>query len=156
MIDYNFTVYCSQNYDPRFWWMFHCAILFVFIYTKKLFLQGRLDGEDRSDRTHSRRQPSHIVSTAAPNKDPSLPVYCCSQCPFFTSTRDHFQRHLRTHGQEKPYACPYCPRRFDQSGYLKYHIRTHTGERPFLCSVCSQSFTRNTYLKKHTLIHHSQ
>ncbi|XP_068211594.1 zinc finger and BTB domain-containing protein 14-like isoform X15 [Palaemon carinicauda] len=104
----------------------------------------------------SRREPRNETSTSTPSEDVNIPVFYCSQCPFFTSQRTSFQQHFCAHGREKPYPCPYCPRRFDQSGYLKYHIRTHTGERPFLCSVCSQSFTRNTYLKKHMLIHHSQ
>lgn len=62
----------------------------------------------------------------------------CSFCGKAFATRDHLNRHVRTHTKEKPYPCNYCDMRFSMVQNLRRHEKLHTGERPFKCDVCGK------------------
>lgn len=64
----------------------------------------------------------------------------CSYCGKAFATRDHLNRHVRTHTKEKPYPCNYCEMRFSMVQNLRRHEKLHTGERPFKCDVCGKGF----------------
>lgn len=64
--------------------------------------------------------------------------YTCSYCSKPFKSRDHLNRHVRTHTKEKPYHCTTCGMNFSMVQNLRRHEKLHTGERPFKCDVCGK------------------
>ena len=79
----------------------------------------------------------------------NLKYYQCKQCPKFYDTKYLINRHLITHGRNKPFACDQCNKSFSQKCDLNRHMMVHSGTRQYACSVCGKSFKRNDYLMKH-------
>jgi len=55
--------------------------------------------------------------------------YQCTQCPYQTTQREHFRRHVDS---------------------------VHHNLRPFLCDICGQRFKRHDALLQHALVHNDQ
>ncbi len=49
--------------------------------------------------------------------------------------------------------CPYCGDPFTRREHMERHIRSHTQERPFICSICSKTFARKDLLTRHSKNH---
>ncbi|KAH7357520.1 hypothetical protein BKA66DRAFT_562431 [Pyrenochaeta sp. MPI-SDFR-AT-0127] len=77
----------------------------------------------------------------------------CDQCGSCFQRREHYQRHLRTHTQEKPFACSVCGNSFGRIDSLaRHHSSTHTdattqmamlkpGERQRVSRACKRCST---------------
>lgn len=82
--------------------------------------------------------------------------YFCLVCPYITSSRDDFQKHVfKGHTNTKETLCPKCNKKMS-SQYLGKHLMvTHSIEKPFICMVCQESFKSLSVVhchmtKKHT------
>lgn len=64
--------------------------------------------------------------------------YTCSYCSKAFPSRDHMNRHIRTHTKEKPYHCSTCGMNFSMVQNLRRHEKLHTGERPYKCDMCGK------------------
>lgn len=50
--------------------------------------------------------------------------------------------------------CPYCPRQFVFNSLFERHMRSHTNERPFQCNLCSYRAKHRANLKSHYVFKH--
>ncbi|CAG2053163.1 unnamed protein product [Timema podura] len=64
-----------------------------------------------------------------------------------------YEKHQRTHSEDKPYGCNICGKRFSRTHQLENHMIVHSGLKPFPCHVCSRKFARSSDLKRHLPIH---
>jgi len=78
-------------------------------------------------------------------------------CGKVLGTRYSLQKHLRLHGDIRPFTCNFsgCQKRFHESNTLKRHFRIHTGERPFKCCFagCIKAFADNSNYHRHLQSH---
>lgn len=79
----------------------------------------------------------------------NLKYYQCKLCPKVYDTKYLLNRHLITHGSNRPFACEQCGKAFSQKCDLNRHMSVHNGARQHSCSVCGKSFKRSDYLAKH-------
>ena len=47
---------------------------------------------------------------------------------------------------EKRLVCPYCPRIFNKNDHFNRHVRSHTNEKPFGCKICGRFYPRRYVL----------
>ncbi|KAL4236307.1 hypothetical protein ACF0H5_004694 [Mactra antiquata] len=78
-----------------------------------------------------------------------LKYYQCKLCPKIYDTKYHLNRHLITHGGNRPHCCDQCGKSFSQKCDLNRHMNVHNNLRNYACSVCGKSFKRADYLSKH-------
>lgn len=65
----------------------------------------------------------------------------CRHCEHTFHRLYDFERHQRTHTQERPYACEECPSKFTRSDHLTEHVRAlHRKEFSYKCKQCPESF----------------
>lgn len=79
----------------------------------------------------------------------NLKYYQCKLCPKVYDTKYLLNRHLITHGSNRPFACELCGKSFSQKCDLNRHMNVHNAARQYSCSVCGKSFKRSDYLAKH-------
>ena len=78
-----------------------------------------------------------------------LKYYQCKLCPKVYDTKYHLNRHLISHGGNRPHMCKVCGKTFSQKCDLNRHTNVHNNLRKHTCSVCGKSFKRADYLTKH-------
>ncbi|KIW34139.1 uncharacterized protein PV07_00935 [Cladophialophora immunda] len=49
--------------------------------------------------------------------------------------------------------CPYCSREFHKTDHYNRHVRSHTNERPFGCNICGKFYSRRDTLSRHVKTH---
>ena len=81
-------------------------------------------------------------------------LFNCDQCNYSGNSKCHFNRHVKTHSDEKPYNCPEegCDYKARRSDHIFTHrIRKHQNLKPFLCTTlgCSYSSKQNSDLRRH-------
>ncbi|KAL4901595.1 hypothetical protein BDW74DRAFT_71374 [Aspergillus multicolor] len=54
---------------------------------------------------------------------------------------------------KKSCVCPYCQRDFRRREHLQRHVRLHTNEKPYVCD-CKEAFARRDLLKRHQRLAH--
>ncbi|XP_076820163.1 uncharacterized protein LOC143465647 [Clavelina lepadiformis] len=50
---------------------------------------------------------------------------------------------------DKKFQCELCGYSTDRSSHYNRHVKTHTDKKPFHCTACGKTFKLDTYLKKH-------
>ena len=78
-----------------------------------------------------------------------LKYYQCKLCPKVYDTKYHLNRHLISHGGNRPHLCLKCGKSFSQKCDLNRHMNVHNNLRKHACSVCGKTFKRADYLSKH-------
>lgn len=78
-----------------------------------------------------------------------LKYYQCKLCPKVYDTKYHLNRHLISHGGNRPHCCDKCGKSFSQKCDLNRHMNVHNNLRKHACSVCGKTFKRADYLSKH-------
>ncbi|KAM6298821.1 transcriptional repressor CTCFL [Aegotheles albertisi] len=74
----------------------------------------------------------------------------------FTSLRiSNFNRHLKTHSDEKRHVCHLCLKTFHTATHLYNHVNAHTGTRPYKCSDCGMAFATSGELSRHRRYKHT-
>ena len=61
-------------------------------------------------------------------------------CEKVFRSKAKFERHVRTHTNERPYECDVCEKSFRRSDDLKKHMRIHTNEKPYECVCVREMF----------------
>lgn len=79
----------------------------------------------------------------------NLKYYQCKLCSKVYDTKYLINRHLITHGNNRPFACEQCGKSFSQKCDLNRHMNVHNEARQHSCSVCGKLFKRSDYLAKH-------
>lgn len=77
----------------------------------------------------------------------------CSYCVKTYTSRSEFQRHERTHTNERPYKCNRCESAFYCNKDLTIHIRRHLGDKRYKCDHCGKAFVRKCNLDEHLRTH---
>jgi KRAB domain-containing zinc finger protein len=81
-------------------------------------------------------------------------TYECRVCNKVMGQKYMWQRHWRTHTQEKAHACRDCQMQFREYSHLSRHVKMqHTGETNFQCKTCNRFFSDNNALKIHQNTH---
>eukprot|EP00039_Didymoeca_costata_P032439 m.37834 g.37834 ORF g.37834 m.37834 type:complete len:300 (+) comp9357_c0_seq1:372-1271(+) len=80
-------------------------------------------------------------------------IRTCETCGKQFQKFSHFNRHLQTHTNDKPFACSLCGSKWRRSDDLKVHLRTHTGERPYKCKTCGKKYKTSSHLRQHERTH---
>ena len=83
--------------------------------------------------------------------------FTCEICEKVLPKWNQYQRHLRTHEDDKPFRCIYCPASYNIADNLKLHLATHVemGGKP-VCPECGKTFSRMASLKAHIMMHEKE
>ncbi|XP_022645505.1 zinc finger protein 26-like [Varroa jacobsoni] len=73
----------------------------------------------------------------------------CKLCPYETRRRQHLERHVLRHTNERPFVCPHCLRRFSRKDSLTKHVSTHAGDTPGQCVYCCHMASDKKDLENH-------
>ena len=89
---------------------------------------------------------------------PSVPVYSkhktCSVCSKLFMKKSDFDRHARTHTNERPFACTKCSKTFSLKCTLIRHELTHKSDRSGLaCHLCNKVLATTNSLRLHLQVH---
>ncbi|XP_027708504.1 transcriptional repressor CTCFL isoform X1 [Vombatus ursinus] len=82
-------------------------------------------------------------------------IFHCETCIFTASRISSFNRHMKTHSDEKPHMCHLCLKAFRTVTLLRNHVNTHTGTRPYKCSDCDMAFVTSGELVRHRRYKHT-
>ncbi|KAM9249217.1 transcriptional repressor CTCFL [Dugong dugon] len=82
-------------------------------------------------------------------------TFRCDICLFTSSRISSFNRHMKTHTNEKPHMCHLCPKAFRTVTLLRNHVNTHTGTRPYKCGDCDMAFVTSGELGRHRRYKHT-
>lgn len=80
----------------------------------------------------------------------------CGVCGAAHIRKEHLERHLLTHTDERPYACPLCPKAFKHNEHLSRHLVIHSGHKTQVCTECGKMFYRKDHLRKHGESHRNK
>ena len=72
--------------------------------------------------------------------------FCCEKCPYASSKRSHFQRHVEVHGSKQRYTCRYCDYSVPSASLLLQHQKIHMMPNQNL--LASQSLSNLQQLPK--------
>ncbi|KAM6163882.1 transcriptional repressor CTCFL [Rhynchocyon petersi] len=82
-------------------------------------------------------------------------TFLCDICKFTCSRMSSFNRHMKTHTNNKPHMCHICLKAFRTVSLLRNHINTHTGTRPYKCQDCDMAFVTSGELIRHRRYRHT-
>nr|ACB47395.1 brother of regulator of imprinted sites [Notamacropus eugenii] len=82
-------------------------------------------------------------------------TFHCEICIFTSSRISNFNRHMKTHSDEKPHICHLCLKAFRTVSLLRNHVNIHTGTRPYKCSDCDMAFVTSGELVRHRRYKHT-
>ncbi|XP_070535323.1 zinc finger protein 420-like [Ptychodera flava] len=82
-----------------------------------------------------------------------LKEFVCDLCPYKSTMKGYFRRHLHTHQQSKLFKCSYCEFESPHKPVVVNHERVHTGEKPYTCKVCQYSCRQQGHLVAHMRTH---
>ena len=78
----------------------------------------------------------------------------CPTCGLSFKFPSRLNKHLKTHGSDRPHVCDKCGKCFVSVYYLRDHIKIHSDDRPYKCDLCGAAFKQRPALyahgKKHT------
>ena len=82
-----------------------------------------------------------------------LKIYMCDICDFRTGSRCYLAKHMRIHGDERPFVCNICGKGFKLAeGYSK-HMAIHSEVKKHKCDFCGKDFRHKKNLNEHRKIH---
>lgn len=118
-------------------------------------LHIRLVTESNEQISNVRKPP---VAAAVPeivgpphNKD----TYTCDVCGANFEKWGKYQRHLKTHEDDKLFRCTECSNTYNLEENLKLHLATHNVDNP-VCPQCGKKFSRIASLKAHIMLHEKE
>ncbi|XP_058023523.1 zinc finger and SCAN domain-containing protein 2-like isoform X4 [Ahaetulla prasina] len=82
--------------------------------------------------------------------------FVCPVCGEAFTHSGSLNRHLRTHGVERPYKCMVCGESFCSMSKLYRHERIHMVDKPFHCEICGKSFAVKSTLTRHQMLHQAE
>ncbi|XP_023394525.2 transcriptional repressor CTCFL isoform X1 [Loxodonta africana] len=82
-------------------------------------------------------------------------AFRCDICTFTSARLSSFNRHVKTHTNEKPHTCHLCLKAFRTVTLLRNHVNTHTGTRPHKCGDCDMAFVTSGELIRHRRYRHT-
>ena len=50
---------------------------------------------------------------------------------------------------QRDFGCPICSKRCNTKQHMEKHIRTHTGEQPYACQICQKRFNDFSNCRRH-------
>ncbi|XP_049951056.1 uncharacterized protein LOC126458205 isoform X1 [Schistocerca serialis cubense] len=123
----------------------------------------------RADLTKHRRShgPASLTDTAVEAEEEAPPEgdgdsrsascdYVCAVCCKSYSDQAVLQKHLRTHGEHRPFVCDICGKGFHFHWYLSSHKKVHLDSKTYTCRTCGKSFNKKNCLLSHTRCHAEQ
>ncbi|XP_023367787.1 transcriptional repressor CTCFL isoform X2 [Otolemur garnettii] len=110
--------------------------------------------EDRSASGQANVEKANSVKTQRKTKEAKR-TFCCDHCMFTSARVSSFNRHLKTHTNDKPHLCHLCLKTFRTVTLLRNHINTHTGTRPYKCGDCDMAFVTSGELVRHRRYKHT-
>ncbi|XP_030755659.1 uncharacterized protein LOC115881991 isoform X35 [Sitophilus oryzae] len=131
---------------------------------RELFACPLCDKEyTRKGGLHRHLKSCALRSRTAPQLGGLLQRFSCSKCHYETVSRGHFQRHMRSHLEERGqwFPCPYCCRKLSSKSSIDSHL-IHCSlyskivpQRGVLhrCSKCNYQTTLIADLKRHMGVH---
>ncbi|XP_060591556.1 zinc finger protein 236-like isoform X2 [Ruditapes philippinarum] len=83
--------------------------------------------------------------------------FTCDICEKKLEKWNQYQRHMKSHEDDKPFRCFNCPASFNIADNLKLHLATHVepGDKP-VCPECGKKFSRVASLKAHIMMHEKE
>ena len=83
--------------------------------------------------------------------------HCCVFCGKSFSHKRSFQRHLKTHAEQKPHQCPECDKGFIEKARLRQHMKVHSlpSTGTYKCDFCGKVLSREFDLMVHLRTHTS-
>lgn len=106
--------------------------------------------------------PTHAIKNEPQEEEVTRPPigkgpFTCDICEKRCEKWNQYQRHLKTHEDDKPFRCFNCPASFNMADNLKLHLATHVepGAKP-ICPECGKKFSRVASLKAHIMLHEKE
>ena len=112
------------------------------------------DSDPRNDKVKKSGKVSIVIHNTDNVKRPRH-VCVCNVCGREFRDNYNYQRHLKTHTNEKTSKCVVCAKQFSELQKLKYHWFTHTAEKIWQCGGCpSGNYMSRQGLLKHCSVMH--
>lgn len=81
----------------------------------------------------------------------------CETCSKGFITDKEFDRHLKTHTNQKVHSCPECERTFKTNAEMKEHyVKDHTDDKPFVCDICQKAMNHRHQYRRHLRNHEKE
>ena len=82
-------------------------------------------------------------------------MFACKLCQKTFSGKDKVKKHLmRVHKMGAKFNCEVCGRAFVYERDMEKHVKLHGDDKPFVCDLCGADFKTKVYLYKHTIYAH--
>lgn len=90
--------------------------------------------------------------------------FACTRCPKIYTSKETFNKHLRSHDPDTRIACSFCGQVCLTSSHLKRHVNVHmrtdvcnlqSKDKPFECGICHKTYFNKKHLELH-VVRHSQ
>ncbi|KAK9506241.1 hypothetical protein O3M35_008211 [Rhynocoris fuscipes] len=94
-------------------------------------------------------------ATAPSSLNGSAKLYKCCECDYISKRSYDVRRHMKTHGNTRPYGCPQCAHTARDAGSLKAHmLDIHGNLDQYVCPRCDYSSNRQAELARHIRTNH--
>ncbi|XP_073979000.1 uncharacterized protein isoform X2 [Rhodnius prolixus] len=106
---------------------------------------------------------SHTITTATVGRKGATPavgpgaakMYKCCECDYVSKRSYDVRRHMKTHGNTRPYGCPQCAHTARDAGSLRSHmLQRHGNLDQYVCPRCDYSSNRQADLARHIRTYH--
>ena len=112
------------------------------------------NSDPRNDEVKKSQNLSIVIHNTK-KRPRNVHVCVCMVCGREFRDNYNYQRHLKTHTNEKTYECEVCTKQFTEMQKLQYHWFTHTAEKIWQCGVCQQHYMSRASLRKHCSTMHT-